>query len=73
VVLESAGLKNATELSCYCRLRGLYTEQVERWRQASQDANEKPVPTLLTQSSELAEPSEQKELERLPAEHQKEI
>ena len=42
VVLETAGL-NATELSAYCRERGLYPEQVERWRQASQDANEKPV------------------------------
>ncbi len=39
VVLETAGL-NATELSAYCRERGLYPEQVERWRQASQDANE---------------------------------
>jgi transposase-like protein len=45
VVLETAGL-NATELSPYCRERGLYPEQVERWRQASQDANEKPVLTL---------------------------
>ena len=39
VVLETAGL-NATELSAYCRERGLYPEQVERWRQAAQDANE---------------------------------
>ena len=45
VVLETPGL-NATELSAYCRERGLYREQVERWRQASQDANEKPVLTL---------------------------
>ena len=45
VVLESAGL-NATELSAYCRERGLYPEQVERWRQASQDANQTPVLTL---------------------------
>ena len=62
VVLETAGL-NATELSGYCRERGLYPEQVERWRQASQDANEKPVLTL----------KEQKELERLRAQDQKEI
>jgi transposase len=54
VVLETAGL-NATELSAYCRERGLYPEQVERWRQAATDANEKPVLTL----------KEQKELERL--------
>ena len=62
VVLEAAGL-NATELSAYCRERGLYPEQVERWRQASQDANEKPVLTL----------KEQRELERLRAQDQKEI
>ena len=60
VVLETAGL-NVTELSAYCRERGLYPEQVERWRQASQDANEKPVLTL----------KEQKELERLRAQDQK--
>jgi transposase-like protein len=62
VVLETAGL-NATELSAYCRELGLYPEQVKRWRQASQDANEKPVLTL----------KEQKELERLRAQDQREI
>ena len=62
VVLETAGL-NATELSAYCRERGLYPEQVERWRQASQAANEKPVLTL----------KEQKDLERLRSQDQKEI
>ncbi len=60
VVLKTAGL-NATELSTYCRESGLYPEQVERWQQASQDANEKPVLTL----------KEQKELERLRAHDQK--
>ena len=45
VVLETSGL-NATELSAYCRERGLYPEQVDRWRQAAQDANEKLVLTL---------------------------
>ena len=62
VVLETAGL-NATELSAYCRERGLFPEQVERWRQAAQDANEKPVLTL----------KEQKELEKLRAQDQREI
>ena len=62
MVLETAGL-NATELSAYCRERGLYLEQVERWRQAAQDANEKPVLTL----------NEQKELEKLRAQDQREI
>jgi hypothetical protein len=45
LVLETARL-NATELSAYCRQLGLYPEQVEQLRQASQDANEKPVLTL---------------------------
>ena len=45
VVLETADL-NGTELSAYYRERGLFSEQVERWRQAFQDANEKPVLTL---------------------------
>ncbi len=48
LVLETAGL-NATEMSAYCLERGLYPEQVERWRQAGQDANEKPVLTLKEQ------------------------
>ena len=34
VVLETAGL-NATELSSYCRERGLFAEQVDRWRQTA--------------------------------------
>ena len=32
VLLESAGL-NATELGTFCRERGLYPVQVDRWRQ----------------------------------------
>ena len=62
VVVESAGL-NATELSAYCRERGLFPEQVSRWRQAAQDANAKPVLTM----------AEQKELEKLRAQDQREI
>jgi hypothetical protein len=31
VVLDSAGL-NSTELAAYCRERGLFSEQVDRWR-----------------------------------------
>jgi transposase len=56
VVLESAGL-NAIELRAYCRERGLFQEQVSRWRQAAQDANAKPMLTM----------AEQKELEKLRA------
>ena len=62
VVIETAGL-NATELSAYCRERGLYPEEVERWRQAAQDANEKAVLNV----------KEQKELEELRAQDQREI
>ena len=62
VVLETAGL-NATELSAYCRERGLFPKQVSRWRQAAQDANAKPVLTM----------AEQKELEKLRAQDQREI
>ena len=62
VVLETTGL-NATELSAYCRQKGLYPEQVERWRQAAQDANEKPVLTM----------KKQQELEKLRAQDQREI
>ncbi len=62
VVLESSGL-NATELSAYCRERGLFPEQVERWRQAAQDVNAKPVLTM----------AEQKEIEKLRAQDQRQI
>jgi transposase len=34
VVLETVGL-NDTELGAYCRERGLFPEQVSRWRQAA--------------------------------------
>jgi len=59
VILGTADI-NTTEFSAYCREWGPHQEQVERWRQASQDANEKPVLTL----------KEQKELERLRAQDQ---
>ena len=56
VVIECAVL-NANILSGYCRERDLYREQLERWRQALQDANEKTV--LISK--------EQREVERLGA------
>ncbi|MCP9775676.1 hypothetical protein [Cyanobium sp. WAJ14-Wanaka] len=40
--LKTVGLI-ATELSFYCRERILFTEQLDRWRQASQNSNEKLV------------------------------
>lgn len=53
LALETAGW-NTTELSAYCRERGLYPEQVDRWRQAAQDANAQPLLTM----------AEQKDLEK---------
>jgi len=53
VVLETAGL-NSTDLGAYCRERGLFPEQVVRWRQAAQDANAQPLLTM----------AEQKDLEK---------
>jgi transposase-like protein len=38
VVVETARL-NETELSEYCRTKGLYVEQVRRWREACEQAN----------------------------------
>ena len=61
VVVETAGF-NATELSSYCRERGLFLEQVDRWRQTAQDANANAVLTM----------AEQKELEKLRAQDQRE-
>lgn len=37
---KASAKQHATELSALCRERDLYPEQVERWRQASQDVNE---------------------------------
>jgi transposase-like protein len=62
VVLETAGL-NATELGGYCRERGLYPEQVDRWRKAAQDANAQPLLTM----------SDQKDLQKRHQEDQREI
>lgn len=38
VVVETAALSEA-ELSEYCRRKGLYTEQVKRWREHCEQAN----------------------------------
>ena len=62
VVLETAGL-NATELGGYCRERGMYPEQVDRWRKAAQDANAQPLLTM----------SDQKDLQKRHQEAQREI
>ena len=62
VVLQTAGL-NGTELGAFCRERGLYPQQVARWRQAAQDANHPSAPSM----------QDHKELHRQHQEDQKEI
>jgi transposase-like protein len=64
VVLETAGF-NATELSSYCRERGLFLEQVDRWRQTAQDANANANGVLTM--------AEQRDLEKRHQQDQKEI
>jgi transposase-like protein len=68
LVLETAGL-NATELSAYCRERGLFPEQVDRWRQAAEDANANSVPTMAEHRDlEKRHQQDQKEIKQLKAE-----
>jgi len=38
-VVETASM-NEAELSTYCRERGLYTEQISKWREACEQAND---------------------------------
>jgi transposase-like protein len=62
LVLETAGL-NVTELSAYCRERGLFPEQVDRWRKAAEDANAQPLLTM----------DDQKNLQKRHQEDQRQI
>jgi transposase-like protein len=68
VVLETAGL-NATELGGYCRERGLFPEQVARWRQAAQDANAQSLLTMVDQKDlQKRHQEDQREIKRLQQE-----
>jgi hypothetical protein len=68
VVLESAGL-NVTEPGGYCRERGLFHEQVERWRQAAQDANVQPLLTMADQKDlQKRHQEDQRQIKRLQQE-----
>ena len=68
VVLETAGL-NATELGGYCRVRGLFPEQVDRWHQAAQDANAQPLLTMADQKVfQKLHHEDQREIKRLQQE-----
>ena len=62
LVLETAGL-NATELSAYCRERGLFPQQVDRWRKAAEDSNAQPLLTM----------DDQKNLQKRHQEDQRQI
>ena len=63
VLFTQARPTRVLQQAVHPRQKGLYSEQVDRWRQAAQDANEKPVLTI----------KEQKELEKLRAQDQREI
>ena len=67
VVLESAGL-NATELGAFCHERGLYPDQVDRWRQAAQDANADSMLTMADQKDLERHQQDQREIKRLQQE-----
>jgi transposase len=68
VVLETAGL-NATELGWYCRERGLFPEQVDRLRQAAQDADPQALLTMVEQKDlEKRHQADQRESKRLQQE-----
>ena len=68
VVMETAGL-NSTELGAYCRERGLFPEQVDRWRQAAEDANAQPLLTMADQKDlQKRHQEDQREIKRLQQE-----
>jgi Tfp pilus assembly protein FimV len=62
LVLETAGL-NATKLRAYCRERGLFPEQVDRWLKAAEDATAQPLLTM----------DDQKNLQKRHQEDQRQI
>jgi len=68
VVLETAGL-NASELSVYCRERGLFPEPVARWQQAAQDVNAQRLLTMADQRDlHKRHQEDQREIKRLQQE-----
>jgi transposase-like protein len=63
-VVETA-LMNEAELGAYCRQRGLYVEQVRRWRQGCVQANDERAHSGRTKrSSEVEQGKRIKQLER---------
>lgn len=60
-VMETAPLSEV-EISQYCRIKGIYPEQIQQWRMACQNAN--PVVDLNSRTSKTAEQRRIKILER---------
>ena len=70
VVIETAAL-NESELSQYCRKKGLYPEQVQRWREAALKGYEKD--DKLQQQSNNHRKQDQRKIKELESElHRKE-
>jgi hypothetical protein len=53
----------ATDVCGFCYKRGLFPEQVDRWRQAAQDGNGEPLLTM----------GDQKDFQKRPVKDQLEI
>lgn len=65
VVIETAAL-NEEELSAYCRERGLYVEQVQRWREAAESGADIHRPLSAQERKDLQ--AERKKTRRLEKE-----
>ena len=63
VLLEAASL-NAQELSEYCRAKGLYPEQIERWKQTFIQAVDQVKPETETKASRKKIQQLEKEIRR---------
>ena len=64
VVLETAALSE-TELSAYCRRKGLYAEQIEAWKRACQQAN---GPQTLSREENAQRQAQARRIQELEAE-----
>jgi transposase-like protein len=65
VVLETARM-NESELSAYCRQKGLYVEQVKAWRAACETANAEP--TARTAEERKSHQADKKRIKQLESE-----
>ncbi len=65
VVIETAAF-NEEQLSAYCRRKGLYPEQITRWKEAAIDGNESSRP--LTKAEMQALKRDRKKIRRLEKE-----